>query len=124
MFFPERAACVNGRRLTPSSVRLNGILKDGGSWSALVQHWRVARVGLRKVATIARACPASVTLQRFDAGSAAFNCPDGIRSIDVEDGEVKSAGARDEVSAAVPQIAADGFHAWHGNVIPLSKIQA
>jgi hypothetical protein len=32
---------------------LNGILKDGGSWAALVQHWASARVGLAKLALMA-----------------------------------------------------------------------
>lgn len=100
---------------------LNGILKDGDSWSTLIQHWQVARVGLLRMAAIARAHPASLTLQRFDAGNIA--CPDGIRSLDIEDGEVKSAAAGDKVSAVAPEVMTDGFRA-RGNVIPLSKFRA
>jgi hypothetical protein len=36
---------------------LNGILKDGGSWAALVQHWASARIGLAKLALMASSSP-------------------------------------------------------------------
>ena len=32
---------------------LNDILKDGGSWGALIQHWGSARIGLGKLVQIA-----------------------------------------------------------------------
>jgi hypothetical protein len=36
---------------------LNGILKDGGSWAPLIEHWRYARSGLRRLALLAMANP-------------------------------------------------------------------
>jgi hypothetical protein len=36
---------------------LNGILKDGGSWGPLIQHWDSARVGLGKLVQIAFSNP-------------------------------------------------------------------
>ena len=36
---------------------LNGILKDRGSWAPLIEHWRYARSGLRRLALLARANP-------------------------------------------------------------------
>ncbi|QDW37815.1 hypothetical protein FFI89_012015 [Bradyrhizobium sp. KBS0727] len=34
---------------------LNGILKDNGKWSALIEHWPLARVGLRRLSLLALA---------------------------------------------------------------------
>jgi len=34
---------------------LNGLLKDNGSWAQLIQHWRMARMGLRRLAVLAQA---------------------------------------------------------------------
>jgi len=36
---------------------LNGILKDGGSWAPLIQHWERARLGLRRLALLASTNP-------------------------------------------------------------------
>jgi hypothetical protein len=36
---------------------LNGILKDGGTWGPLIQHWASARVGLAKLVQIATSTP-------------------------------------------------------------------
>lgn len=34
---------------------LNGILKDKGSWAPLIEHWERARIGLRRLASLALA---------------------------------------------------------------------
>lgn len=36
---------------------LNGLLKDGGDWGALIQHWASARVGLAKLVLMASNTP-------------------------------------------------------------------
>jgi hypothetical protein len=36
---------------------LNGILKDKGSWAPLIGHWEQARIGLRRLASLASANP-------------------------------------------------------------------
>jgi hypothetical protein len=36
---------------------LNGILKDGGSWAPLIEHWRYVRSGLRRLALLAMENP-------------------------------------------------------------------
>jgi len=36
---------------------LNGLLKDGGDWGALIRHWASARVGLAKLALMASNSP-------------------------------------------------------------------
>ncbi len=36
---------------------LNGILKDKGSWTPLIEHWEQARTGLRRLALLAAANP-------------------------------------------------------------------
>lgn len=36
---------------------LNGILKDGGTWGPLIQHWDGMRVGLGKLVQIASSTP-------------------------------------------------------------------
>jgi hypothetical protein len=36
---------------------LNGMLKDGGSWAPLIQHWERVRPGLRRLAQLASSYP-------------------------------------------------------------------
>src|SRR5215470_2783307 len=36
---------------------LNGILKNNGKWSSLIDHWAQARVGLRRLGLLALANP-------------------------------------------------------------------
>ena len=36
---------------------LNGILKNKGSWAPLIEHWNQARIGLRRLASLALANP-------------------------------------------------------------------
>src|SRR5260370_38936319 len=46
---------------------LNGLLKDNGSWAQLIQHWGMARKGLRRLAVLAQASgPTQVVLRRLD----------------------------------------------------------
>jgi hypothetical protein len=68
---------------------LNGLLKDNGSWAQLIQHWRMARMGLRRLAVLAQAS-GPVVLRRLDEdrGRSARH-PDGIGSLDI--GEFEAA---------------------------------
>ena len=68
---------------------LNGLLKDNGSWAQLIQHWGMARRGLRRLAVLARAS-GPVVLRRLDEvrGTSARH-PDGIGSLDI--GELEAA---------------------------------
>ena len=36
-----------------SSGVLNGILREGGSWAPLIEHWTYARAGLKRLAEVA-----------------------------------------------------------------------
>lgn len=68
---------------------LNGLLKDNGSWAQLIQHWAMARMGLRRLAVLAQAS-GPVVLRRLDEvrGTSARH-PDGIGSLDI--GELEAA---------------------------------
>jgi hypothetical protein len=68
---------------------LNGLLKDNGSWAQLIQHWGMARMGLRWLAVLAQAS-GPVVLRRLDEvrGTSARH-PDGIGSLDI--GELEAA---------------------------------
>ena len=41
----------------PISQGINGILKDKGSWAPLIEHWEQARIGLRRLVSLALANP-------------------------------------------------------------------
>ena len=70
---------------------LNGLLKDNGSWAQLIQHWEMARKGLRRLAVLAQASgPTQVVLRRLDeVRGASARHPDGIGSLDI--GELEAA---------------------------------
>ena len=70
---------------------LNGLLKDSGSWAQLIQHWEMARKGLRRLAVLAEASgPTQVVLRRLDeVRGASARHPDGIGSLDI--GELEAA---------------------------------
>ena len=70
---------------------LNGLLKDNGSWAQLIQHWEMARKGLRRLAVLAQASgPTQVVLRRLDeVRGASARHPDGIDSLDI--GELEAA---------------------------------
>ena len=68
---------------------LNGLLKDNGSWAQLIQHWEMARMGLRRLAVLAQAS-GPVVLRRLDeVRGASARHPDGIGSLDI--GELEAA---------------------------------
>jgi hypothetical protein len=64
---------------------LNGILKDRGSWAPLIEHWEHARIGLRRLASIALANPDRPRLVMFraDEVSLALKNPGGIAGLDI-----------------------------------------
>lgn len=64
---------------------LNGILKDKADWASLIQHWKMARAGLRRLASLARTPGSSqVVLRRYDEiCGASSHYPDGIDSLDI-----------------------------------------
>jgi hypothetical protein len=46
---------------------LNGLLKDNGNWAPLIQHWKMARAGLRRLAILAQTAGSSqIMLRRPD----------------------------------------------------------
>ena len=50
---------------------LNGILKDKGSWAPLIAHWEQARVGLRRLASLANPDRPHLVICRADEVSLA-----------------------------------------------------
>ena len=72
---------------------LNGILKDKGSWAPLIEHWERARIGLRRLASLALANPyqSHLVIRHADEVSLAplSRNPRGVVILDiVEWGEV------------------------------------
>jgi hypothetical protein len=72
---------------------LNGILKGKGSWAPLIEHWEQARIGLRRLASLASANPdrPDLVMRRADEVSQALlsGNPRGIVILDiVESSEV------------------------------------
>ena len=72
---------------------LNGMLKDGGSWAPLNEHWEQARTGLRRLASLAFANPDRPYLVICCADEARLALPlgnpGGIVTLDIaEAGEV------------------------------------
>jgi hypothetical protein len=66
---------------------LNGILKDRGSWAPLIEHWEQARIGLRRLTSIALANPnrAHLVMHRADEVSVTLKNPGGIAALDITD---------------------------------------
>jgi hypothetical protein len=65
---------------------LNGILKDRGSWAALIEHWEQARTGLRRLASIALANPDRPRLVMFRADEVSLapsKNPGGIAALEI-----------------------------------------
>jgi hypothetical protein len=71
---------------------LNGLLKDKADWASLIQHWKMARVGLRKLAILAQTPGSSqVVFRRYDEiRGASSSYSDGIDSLDI--GECEAIG--------------------------------
>jgi hypothetical protein len=69
---------------------LNGLLKDNSNWAPLIQHWKMARAGLRRLTILAQSGSSSqVVLRRYDEIRGAHD-PDGIDSLDI--GECEAIG--------------------------------
>jgi hypothetical protein len=65
---------------------LNGLLKDNGSWAPLIQHWKMARSGLRRLAILAQTAGSSqIVLRRLDDLKESSVQPDRINSLDIGD---------------------------------------
>ena len=63
---------------------LNGLLKDNGSWAPLIQHWKMARSGLRRLAILAQTAGSSqIVLRRLDDLKEPSVQPDRINSLDI-----------------------------------------
>ena len=66
---------------------LNGILKDNGKWSSLIEHWPLARVGLRRLGLLALANPNEerLVMRRADEARLAepADDPNDIIAIDI-----------------------------------------
>jgi hypothetical protein len=64
---------------------LNGILKDKGSWAPLIEHWEQARIGLRRLASVALANPdrQHLVMCRADEVSLTLKNPRGIVALDI-----------------------------------------
>jgi hypothetical protein len=64
---------------------LNGLLKDNGNWAPLIQHWKMARAGLRRLAILAQTAGSSqIVLRRCDeVRGASSRHSDGIGSLDI-----------------------------------------
>jgi hypothetical protein len=68
---------------------LNGLLKSNTSWSQLLEHWDMARKGLRRLAALAHAPgPTQVVLCRLDdLRRVSARPPDGISSLDIQESD-------------------------------------
>src|SRR5713226_1425335 len=63
---------------------LNGLLKDNGNWAPIIQHWKMARAGLRRLATLAQTASSSqIVLRRLDELNVSPGKPDRINSLDI-----------------------------------------
>ena len=70
---------------------LNGLLKSNGSWAQLLEHWEMARKGLRRLAVLAQAPgPTQVVMFRFDELRRVSHPPNGIGSLDIREAEATS----------------------------------
>jgi hypothetical protein len=63
---------------------LNGLLKDNGSWAPLIQHWKMARSGLCRLAILAQTAGSSqIVVRRLDDLKESSVQPDRINSLDI-----------------------------------------
>lgn len=66
---------------------LNGILRDQGSWAPLIEHWRYARPGLRRLARLAMTNPEAsrLVICPIDRAHLALPCADrdSIAALDI-----------------------------------------
>jgi hypothetical protein len=68
---------------------LNGLLKDKGSWAPLIEHWERARIGLRRLASLALANPGRphLVIRHVEEVSLALPSrnPGGIVTLDIQE---------------------------------------
>jgi hypothetical protein len=91
---------------------VNGILKDGGSWGPLVEHWPRVRTGLRKLATAAHRSPdhPHLVLRSWEDARVMPGGSSGIASMDISDSP--TAASLDPTGRAAMT---DRFSAAHQN---------
>jgi hypothetical protein len=70
-----------------SNGALNGILREGGSWAPLIQHWVGASAGLRKLVNLALKVPdhPHLVLRTYDDARVALNDSSGIAVLEISD---------------------------------------
>jgi hypothetical protein len=70
---------------------LNGLLKANSSWVQLLDHWEMARKGLRRLAHLAHAGSTQVVLYRLDdVRCVSARPPNGIGSLDIREPDATS----------------------------------
>jgi hypothetical protein len=63
---------------------LNGLLKDKGSWAPLIQHWKMARSGLRRLGILAQTVGSSqIVLRQLDEICISPGQLDRINSLEI-----------------------------------------
>jgi hypothetical protein len=87
---------------------LNGILKNKGSWAPLIEHWNQARIGLRRLASLALANPdrPDLVICRADQVSLAplLRNPGSVVTLDIVE------------SSEVARKTRQGARPWSGNL--------
>jgi hypothetical protein len=99
---------------------LNGILKNKGSWAPLIEHWNQARIGLRRLASLALANPdrPDLVICRADQVSLAplLRNPGSVLTLDiVESSEV----AQDPTGREAMERQFGGADTQAASIIPL-----
>jgi hypothetical protein len=91
---------------------VNGILKDGGSWGPLVEHWPRVRVGLRRLANVAHRSPdhPHLVLRSWEDARVMPASSSGIASMEISD--APAAASLDPTGRAAMT---DRFTAAHQN---------
>jgi hypothetical protein len=86
---------------------LNGLLKANGSWAQLLEHWEMARKGLRRLAVLAQA-PGStrVVLRRLDE----------VRGVSARPPRTGSAASTSGNRMRLRRIRQGGT-SWNGNLV-------
>jgi hypothetical protein len=65
---------------------LNGLLKDNRDWAPLIQHWKMARAGLRRLTILAQMGSSQIVLRRCDEDrGASSRHPDAIASLEIRE---------------------------------------
>jgi hypothetical protein len=66
---------------------VNGILKDGGSWAPLIEHWPRVSVGLRKLANFALKSPdhASLVMRSWEDARVMPGGSGGIAAMEISE---------------------------------------